>query len=48
MAMLLVPFLLIVAQPDLGTALSLGMITVGIFYIVGAQKNGLLSQLYWG
>ena len=29
-AMLLVPFLLIVAQPDLGTALSLGMITVGM------------------
>ncbi len=37
--MLLVPFGLIVAQPDLGTALSLGMITVGIFYIVGANKK---------
>ncbi len=37
--MLLVPFGLIVAQPDLGTALSLGMITVGMFYIVGAQKK---------
>lgn len=38
-AMLLVPFGLIVAQPDLGTALSLGMITVGFFYIVGANKK---------
>ncbi|MBQ5787771.1 MAG: (2Fe-2S)-binding protein, partial [Oscillospiraceae bacterium] len=37
-AMLLVPFALIVAQPDLGTALSLGMITVGFFYIVGANR----------
>lgn len=38
-AMLLVPFGLIVTQPDLGTALSLGMITVGFFYIVGANKK---------
>lgn len=37
--MLLIPFGLIVAQPDLGTALSLGMITMGVFYIVGAQKK---------
>ena len=37
--MLLVPFGLIVAQPDLGTALSLAMITIGIFYIVGANKK---------
>ena len=37
--MLLIPFGLIVAQPDLGTALSLGMITIGVFYIVGAQKK---------
>lgn len=37
--LMLVPFGLIVAQPDLGTALSLGMITVGMFYIVGAQKK---------
>ena len=36
--MLLVPFGLIMMQPDLGTALSLGMITIGMFYIVGAQK----------
>ena len=37
--LLLVPFGLIVAQPDLGTALSLALITVGIFYIVGAPKK---------
>ncbi len=37
--MLLLPFGLIVAQPDLGTALSLGMITVGMFYIVGIPKK---------
>lgn len=37
--MLLVPFLLICAQPDLGTGISLGLITVGMFYIVGANKK---------
>jgi len=37
--LLLIPFGLIVAQPDLGTALSLGLITIGIFYIVGAPKK---------
>ena len=37
--MLLVPFALIVIQPDLGTALSLAMITTGVFYIVGANKK---------
>jgi len=37
--LLLVPFGLIVAQPDLGTALSLALITVGVFYIVGAPKK---------
>lgn len=46
--MLLVPFLLIVAQPDLGTALSLGMITVGIFYIVGAQKKWFIIAAILG
>ena len=40
--MLLLPFGLIVLQPDLGTALSLGMITVGIFYIAGANKKWFL------
>ncbi len=40
--MLLVPFLLICAQPDLGTGISLGLITVGMFYIVGANKKWFL------
>lgn len=37
--LMLVPFGLIVLQPDLGTALSLALITIGIFYIVGAPKK---------
>ncbi|MDR0727045.1 MAG: rod shape-determining protein RodA [Rickettsiales bacterium] len=41
-ALLLVPFVLIVAQPDLGTALSLGMIAVGMLYIAGAQNKWFL------
>ncbi len=46
--MLLVPFGLIVAQPDLGTALSLGMITVGVFYIVGANKKWFIIAAILG
>ncbi len=46
--MLLVPFGLIVAQPDLGTALSVGMITVGVFYIVGANKKWFLIAAILG
>jgi len=41
-AMLFVPFLLICAQPDLGTGISLALITVGMFYIVGANKKWFL------
>lgn len=37
--MLLLPFLLICAQPDLGTGISLALITLGMFYIVGANKK---------
>ena len=48
MLMLLVPFGLIVAQPDLGTALSLGMITVGVFYIVGANKKWFIIAAILG
>ncbi|MBR5153673.1 MAG: rod shape-determining protein RodA [Alphaproteobacteria bacterium] len=48
MMMLLVPFGLIVAQPDLGTALSLGMITVGMFYIVGANKKWFIIAAVLG
>ncbi|MBQ7949466.1 MAG: rod shape-determining protein RodA [Alphaproteobacteria bacterium] len=47
-AMLLVPFALIVAQPDLGTALSLGMITVGFFYIVGANRKWFIIAAILG
>ncbi|MCM1294430.1 MAG: rod shape-determining protein RodA [Muribaculaceae bacterium] len=46
--MLLVPFMLIVMQPDLGTGLSLGMITVGMFYIVGAQKKWFIIAMILG
>ncbi len=48
MLMLMVPFGLIVAQPDLGTALSLGMITVGVFYIVGANKKWFIIATILG
>jgi len=37
--MLFVPFILICMQPDLGTGISLGLITLGMFYIVGANKK---------
>ncbi len=37
--MMLIPFGLIVLQPDLGTALSIAMVTIGMFYIVGANKK---------
>jgi len=37
--MVAVPFLLVVAQPDLGTALSILLISLGFFYIVGAKKQ---------
>ena len=37
--MMFVPFILICAQPDLGTGISLGLITIGMFYIVGANKK---------
>jgi len=38
-AMVLAPFLLIVAQPDLGTALSILFIAAGFFFIVGAKRQ---------
>lgn len=46
--MLLLPFLLIVIQPDLGTALSLGMITIGMFYVVGAQRKWFILAIILG
>jgi len=41
-ALLLIPFVLICAQPDLGTGISLALITIGMFYIVGANKKWFL------
>ena len=41
--MLFVPFALIVLQPDLGTAVSLGLITVGMFGIVGAPRKWFIT-----
>ena len=37
--MLAVPFALIAAQPDLGTAISIMLITGGMFFIVGAPRK---------
>lgn len=46
--LLLIPFGLIVAQPDLGTAISIALITIGIFYIVGAPKKWFLIAIILG
>jgi len=35
----LIPFLFIIAQPDLGTAMSLAAIIAGMFFVVGANRN---------
>ena len=40
--MLIVPFVFIFLQPDLGTGISLVLITIGMFYIVGANKKWFL------
>lgn len=40
--MMFIPFILICAQPDLGTGISLALITIGMFYIVGANKKWFL------
>ena len=46
--MMIVPFMLICAQPDLGTGISLMLITVGMFYIVGANKKWFLIAFIMG
>ena len=46
--MMLIPFVLICAQPDLGTGISLALITVGMFYIVGANKKWFLIAIIMG
>ncbi len=38
-----VPFLFIVAQPDLGTALSLAMIAGGMFFVAGAPRKWFIT-----
>jgi len=48
--LMIIPFLLIVLQPDLGTAMSIGLITLGMLYIAGAKKkwfilSGILGVL---
>jgi len=40
--LMLIPFGLVVMQPDLGTAISIALITIGMFYIVGANKKWFL------
>ncbi len=46
--LLLIPFGLIVAQPDLGTAISMALITIGMFYIVGAPKKWFIIAFILG
>ncbi|MBR3510493.1 MAG: rod shape-determining protein RodA [Alphaproteobacteria bacterium] len=46
--MLLIPFGLICAQPDLGTGISLLLISVGMFYIVGANKKWFIIAIILG
>ena len=41
-AMFVIPFMFIALQPDLGTGISLALITLGMFYIVGANKKWFL------
>ena len=47
-SMLIVPFILICAQPDLGTGISLLLITIGMFYIVGANKKWFMIAIILG
>jgi rod shape determining protein RodA len=41
----LIPFVFIIMQPDLGTALSILFITAGMFYIVGANRNWFIAGI---
>lgn len=43
-----IPFLFIFLQPDLGTGISVGLITLGMFYIVGANKKWFLIAFILG
>ncbi len=44
----IVPFIFIFLQPDLGTGISVGLITLGMFYIVGANKKWFLIAFILG
>jgi len=44
----LVPFVFIVIQPDLGTSLALALIVIGMFFIVGANKNWFIAAAVLG
>ncbi|MBQ7409051.1 MAG: rod shape-determining protein RodA [Alphaproteobacteria bacterium] len=44
----IIPFLFIFLQPDLGTGISVGLITLGMFYIVGANKKWFLIAFILG
>ena len=46
--LMMIPFGLIVLQPDLGTAISIGLITLGMFYIVGAPKKWFIIAIILG
>lgn len=43
-----IPFMFIFLQPDLGTGISVGLITLGMFYIVGANKKWFLILFILG
>lgn len=44
----IIPFIFIFLQPDLGTGISVGLITLGMFYIVGANKKWFLILFILG
>ena len=46
--MFVIPFMFIALQPDLGTGISLALITLGMFYIVGANKKWFLIVFVLG
>jgi len=46
--LLIMPFAFIAAQPDLGTGISVALITVGMFWVVGANKKWFLIAFILG
>ncbi len=43
--MLLIPSILVLMQPDLGTTISIAMIVVGMFFVVGAPKKWFITAI---